>query len=119
MTAKNHHYSWRQFDGDMKKIISLVKKSGKKFDGVWGPSRGGLVPAVMLSHGLGLPLLNKPTRRTLVIDDIADTGRTLVPYKGKNFIVTPFYHKQSIVVPDVWLREKKNQWIIFPWEPQH
>ncbi|MEK9183905.1 MAG: phosphoribosyltransferase [Patescibacteria group bacterium] len=113
---KKRHYTWEQFDADTKKIVKLIKKTGKKFDGVWGPPRGGLVSAVMLSHALNIPLLSKPTLNTLIVDDIADTGKTLKTYKGKNFIVTSFYHQQSAVVPDIWIREKKEQWIVFPWE---
>lgn len=110
------YYTWLQFNNDMKKITDKVKESGQQFDGVWGPARGGLIPAVILSHALSLPFLKKPTEKTLIVDDIADTGQTLKKFSGKNFIATPFYHKQSIVVPNIWLREKKDQWIIFPWE---
>ena len=72
--------------------------------------------AVILSHALPLPFLTEPTERSLIVDDIADSCRTLERFKGKNFIVTPYYHQQSLVVPDIWLREKKDAWIVFPWE---
>ena len=113
--GKRQHYSWRQFDSDIKKIAGLIKKSKKKFDGVWGPPRGGLVPAIVLSHALGIPLLLQPTKDTLIVDDVADTGKTLASYQ-RNFIVTIFYHRQSFVVPNIWLCEKKDIWIVFPWE---
>lgn len=113
---KKTYYTWLQFDNDIKKMSEKIKKSGRNFDGVWGPVRGGLVPAVMLSHALSLPFLDRPTGKTLVVDDIADTGKTLKEFYRKNFITTFYYHRQSIVVPDIWLREKKDQWIVFPWE---
>ena len=115
---EKHYYMWEQFDSDIREIVRLVKETGKTFDGVWGPPRGGLIPAVMLSHALDIPLLVKPTPNTLIVDDVADTGRTLDQYKGKNFIVTSFYHRQSIVVPDIWIREKKDEWVVFPWESE-
>ena len=117
---EKYYYTWEQFDSDIRQIIRIIRfmqeSKGRKFDGVWGPPRGGLISAVMLSHALDIPLLIKPTSNTLIVDDIADTGKTLDQYKGKNFIVTSFYHKQSIVIPDIWIREKKNEWIVFPWE---
>ncbi len=112
---KKQYYTWRQFDADIKKIVRLIKKSKRSFDGVWGPPRGGLVPAVVLSHALDLPILLWPTADTLVVDDIADTGATLNSFR-RNFIATIFYHKQSMVVPNVWIKEKTIAWIVFPWE---
>ena len=108
-------YTWLQFDNDIREIIRRLKESERKFDGVWGPIRGGLIPAVVLSHALNLPFLIKPTADSLVVDDIADTGKTLFFFR-QNFIVTLFYHKQSTVLPDIWVKEKTDQWIVFPWE---
>lgn len=112
------YYSWKQFDSDIKRIAKLLRIKKKKFDSIWGPERGGLVPAVCLSHALGLKYVAKPRgKKTLIVDDISDTGRTLKKfYQKKYFIVTLFYHRQSKVKPNIWLREKKNQWIVFPWE---
>jgi uncharacterized protein len=46
-------------------------------DSVFGLKRGGLIPAVMVSHKLGLPWSDVMLPNTLVIDDICDTGETL------------------------------------------
>ena len=114
MTNKQF-YRWQEFTSDIKKIARRVKKTGKKFDGVWGPPRGGLVPAVAISHALDLPILLWPTANTLVVDDIADTGATLNSFR-RNFIATIFYHRQSSVVPNIWIKEKTTAWVVFPWE---
>lgn len=113
--ANTQPYSWQEFDNDIREIVYQIRATGKKFDGIWGPPRGGLVPAVVLSHALDLPILLWPTANTLVADDIADTGATLHSF-GRNFIVTLFYHRQSTVVPDIWMREKTDKFIDFPWE---
>lgn len=56
--------------------------------------------------------------RILIVDEIADTGRRLAPYKN-HFIVTLFYHRQSIVIPNIWLHEKRDdEWIVFPSEKE-
>lgn len=113
------YYTWQEFDSDTRRIVSKIKKIRRhNFDGVWAPPRGGLPLAVVLSHALSIPLLLKPTKKTLICDDIADTGRTLDQFNNKNIIVTIFYHNQSIVVPNIWLRQKKDKWIVFPWEFQ-
>jgi len=82
---------------------------------IYGIPRGGLVVATYVSHMSGLPITDQPNKNTLICDDIADTGKTLLPYKDCK-IATIYYHKQSKVVPDIWIYEKKNDWILFPWE---
>jgi hypoxanthine phosphoribosyltransferase len=105
---------------DVQKYIEVLahKLDSMHLSGVYGIPRGGCVLAVMLSYKLGIPLLMAPLKNCVVIDDIADTGKTLLHYKEKNdyYITTMFYHKQSLVVPDFWYAEKKDNWIIYPWE---
>ncbi len=112
------YYTWNDFDSDIALFAEKIKKLKKKFTGVWGPTRGGLPLAVCLSHALSLPLVSRPKDPSiLIVDDIADTGKTLHAFAKKNFfIATLFYHEQSIFVPQLWLRKKNDEWIIFPWE---
>ena len=93
--------------------ISVDKKLIKN---IYGIPRGGLVLAVYLSHLLNIPIVDRPTgKETLIVDDIADTGTTLNDFKDYT-IATLYYHKQSKVKPDIWIYEKKDNWILFPWE---
>ncbi|MBI4239559.1 phosphoribosyltransferase [Candidatus Uhrbacteria bacterium] len=112
------HYTWSEFEKDLFALSKKLRRAKKKFTGIWGPARGGLPLAVCLSHLLTLPLVSKPKDTSiLIVDDIADTGETLQNFAKKGFcIATLYYHSQSIVVPTFWIREKHNEWIIFPWE---
>lgn len=94
------------------------KLRSMSLSGVYGIPRGGCVLAVMLSYKLGIPLLMAPLKNCVVIDDIADTGKTLLHYAEKKdyYITTMFYHKQSLVVPDFWYAQKEDNWIVYPWE---
>ena len=115
--AKKQKYTWDEFEEDVPKLVKEIKRLGKKFDGIYGIPRGGLAVAVKLSHHLDLPLLiGGVTSKTLLVDDVADSGSTLLPYVGrKATIVTIFYKPWSKVKPDIWLRKTENH-IIFPWE---
>ena len=115
---EKRYYTWQEFDQDCETIIQTLYPRRAEFDGVWGPSRGGLPLAVALSHGLGLPLfLSKPfSHRTLIVDDISDTGKTLAPYEETNFIVTLFVHPQTLTPPSFHIHEKGKEWVVFPWE---
>lgn len=64
-------------------------------------------------------------KRFLLVDDIADSGKTLklvreyVKGLGAESVevLTAFYKPHSIVVPEWYAREVENhQWIEFPWE---
>lgn len=106
--------TWEMVEEFVSKVSQI--SDIKQFKGVYGPARGGLPLAVWISHKTGLPLLASPFEGALLVDDISDTGATFCKYAGKNFIATMFYHKQSKVVPDFWMYEKTDDWIIFPWE---
>jgi hypoxanthine phosphoribosyltransferase len=113
-------YTIQEFEKDVEIIVRLIKERGLRFRNVYGPPRGGLVLGVYLSYRLNIPLLldaEKVSRETLIVDDIADTGRTLAAFaQRRKFIVTLFYHRQCWFEPDIWLREKKDAYVIFPWE---
>jgi hypoxanthine phosphoribosyltransferase len=118
--AKNSmvYYSWKEFSEDVGKLVNLLQpKFFCQFDGVYGIPAGGLVLAVCLHHQLELPLLLAPTKDTLVVDDIVDSGRTIAHYilKG-NFTASLFYKENNICAPYIWLRKKTDAWIHFPWE---
>ena len=99
------------------KIAHRIKKMNIK--NIYGIPRGGSVVAVYLSHLSELPIIEEPMFKdeTLIVDDISDTGKTLNAYKHFGYkIATIYYHKQSIVEPDIWIYEKKDDWVLFPWE---
>lgn len=125
--------SQSDIDRALKAFNRKIEEEKLQFSCIHAISRGGLVPGVYLSHLLELPfyVLEPPLRAikpiktnhcsgvALVVDDIADTGKTLMPLECARddfFIFTVFYHKQSKIVPDFWHYEKTNYWIVFPWE---
>ena len=116
--AQKEYVKWEH----VQEFVDEVAREYQDVDltGVYGPPRGGLIFAVMLSHKLAIPMLMAPADGCLIVDDIADTGSTLQKYradKNSNYIIaTMYYHQQSTVVPDFWLYEKKDSWIVYPWE---
>lgn len=114
----NLYVSWTDVERYTNSLVNYIANNNLKFDGVYGLPRGGLVLAVILSHKLDIPLLMAPSKNSLVVDDIADSGKTLLHYNEKGyFISTMFYHTDSCVKPSYYSFNKhKNTWIIFPWE---
>jgi len=132
----------------IKNIFRQLVESKIDFDLVVGVARGGLVPAVAISHFLDVPLgvvfysarednksqkslvihgtLGKLTKHTniLVVDDIADTGKTLEDIRdcwGKYLnlrFATLHWKLSSKIKPDFYGAEIANDapWITYPWE---
>ena len=107
--------SWQDFDRAVQRIAQLY--GDRRFSGVHGLPRGGLVLAVSLSHRLELPLLQAPQPGCLVVDDVYETGRTLAPHRqveGAELLVWI-----SKVEPIWWQAVEVRtdpEWIVFPWE---
>lgn len=131
---EKYYPCWLEYVGSIQELAGLIKKSKIKFDFIYGIPRGGLIPAVILSHELNIPLLSElipfyyDNKKVLMVDDIADNGKTLKSYKESmkpkwsdgrkaKFIKTAviYKHKNSTFKPDFFVSENEN-WIVFPYE---
>ena len=113
----NRIITWDEIDCMINFIVNRLKK--KKFSGVYGVPKGGLIPAVMLCHKLNLPLLAAPANNCIVVDDICDTGKTMDSFGNYN---NKKIYKVVLIVrgerkKDVDLYSQViDEWIVFPWE---
>lgn len=71
--------TWKEYQNLVEKLALKIKRSEIEFDSIYGIPRGGLVLATILSHILNKRLTLTPNtlEDILVVDDIADTGKTL------------------------------------------
>lgn len=111
--------TYPKFVDACKRIAEIIDKNPLTFDikNIFGIRRGGLIPAVYISHILNIPMVSVPDKNSIIINDISDSGTTLKPYKDDGYkIATIYCYKKSIVCPDIWVYEKKDKWVQFPWE---
>tara|TARA_R110000772_G_scaffold193295_1_gene304184 strand:+ start:302 stop:697 length:396 start_codon:yes stop_codon:yes gene_type:complete len=109
--------SWGDINELVDTLCENIPMELPNIDSVCGLARGGLIPAVMVSHKLGLPYSNTIGPNTLVIDDICDSGETLK--NGIGVYTAVLYHKPhtSSFTPNVFAKEHNgDEWIIYPWE---
>lgn len=144
---KKNIVSWRTVTSMCTKLVEQLKDAYPNINdySIMGLSRGGLVPSVMVSnmlnirkvHSLGiksydneeqgapelyqvpnLSMLNK----ILVIDDISDTGDSLIHTKdmleGKDIITASLFIKTATKYkPDAYIKSVDAAvWVVFPWE---
>lgn len=130
-------------------LAELIEKAGFKPDLIVGIARGGWIPARLLSDFLSNPniasikvefyvgigeTMNEPVvtqdipvdvrnLKILVVDDVADTGKSLKLVKEKLEsmgakevkVATIYYKPWSIFKPDFYVKTT-DAWIIFPHE---
>ena len=140
---------WNQIYEMLLNLAEKIRKNNFKPDIIVGVSRGGWPPARVMSDLLdnpnlanvraefylgvaetkGEPTLTQPVsmtiagKKVLVVDEVADTGKSLklvkehIIEKGATEvkIATVYYKPWSIVKPDYYERET-SKWIVFPWE---
>ena len=141
--------SWDEIYEMLLALADMIKKDFFSPDVIIGVSRGGWPPARVMSDLLGNvelanirvefyrgvaetedePVITQPLsmsvegRKVLIMDDVADTGRSLrlvrdhVEKKKANVIkiATIYYKPWSTIVPDYYVRVTRR-WIVFPWE---
>ncbi len=141
--------SWEQIYALLLNVANLIRKANFKPDIIVGVARGGWPPARIMSDLLenpeianvkaefylgvaetkGEPVITQQvsvpvkSKRVLIVDDVADTGKSLVLVRehlkeqgaSDVKIATIYYKPWSIVTPDYFER-KTSHWIIFPWE---
>lgn len=141
--------TWERFGEATQELARSVVDSGFLPEIIIAVARGGLLPAGALSYAMGVklsdainvefytdvhqtlpdPVLLAPMldtesiagRRLLVVDDVADSGRTLALVLellrgfGAEARSAVIYAKpRSVVEPDfVW--RATDEWIVFPW----
>lgn len=123
---KNKLYlSWKWVDEQINKIGD--KLDGKEIEFVAGIPRGGLIPAVMISHAFDVKYISYSSAKalpgdlrskTIVIDDISDTGETMAEADKLNFITATLSIRVGTKTLPHFYGELINddRWLVFPWE---
>ena len=131
--------TWWNFEQWMGSLVTKLQREHPQLKAVYGPERGGSVPAVVLSHRLKLEYLDwaevqaftlggKPKyapNEVLVVDEIVDSGETLAGILDTlpRGVVTACWVAKAgpmsqfpALIAHMSFPENNNDWLIFPWE---
>lgn len=120
-----------EFTDGINNLLKQIK--GKRYKAVAGIPRGGCIVAYAMSINSDLELVDindinsfQKTEEILIVDDIADSGKTRAQYKNFDF-ASLCASKEFIMHPWKWFNEKNtlmnnyhaipvNEWVHFFWE---
>jgi len=138
------YYSYEEFRDDLK---TLTQKIDQPFDAILGIARGGLSMAQMLGEYYDLrevyaintigyketekqesvEVFNIPdlksAKQVLIVDDIVDSGDTLVEvlkvldakYPSVTFLTASLFYKKTAKIAPTWYVKEPKGWIDFFW----
>ena len=140
--------SWDDYIKQLETLSTIAGHRGEMPQVIVGLNRGGLIPALCISHALNLPMITfdphilhssgeerEPVKLSisppvikdiLIVDDIADTGKTFLKCtkffknRGFNCVTMSVYINETTTMfkPDVSLRESNKKWVVFPYEKE-
>lgn len=123
--AQKVFLSWKWVEDQINTIGD--KLEGHNLEFVSGIPRGGLIPAVMMSHVFGIKYISYSSARllpqevrknVLVLDDIADTGHTLKESVELGFKTATLAMRSGTFTMPLFYGEliTDDRWLVFPWE---
>jgi hypoxanthine phosphoribosyltransferase len=110
------YLSWDDIETLVDNLCKQITEKTRTVTSVTGLQRGGLIPAVMISHKLNIPYVYSIHPTTLVIDDICDTGETLNFILGGVPTAVLHYKPTANHKPTFYAQEVGDEWIVYPWE---
>ncbi|MEO2132013.1 MAG: phosphoribosyltransferase [Microbacterium sp.] len=152
MTTERETLTWQGFGDATRELSRTIVADGFMPDVVVAIARGGFLPAGAIAYGLGIkncgainvefytgigtvlpdPELLPPEmdmayldgRRVLLVDDVADSGRTLdlavrlLTDRGAIVRSVVIYTKPTTIIRPDWSWKDTDLWIDFPWSWQ-
>jgi hypoxanthine phosphoribosyltransferase len=139
------YFNWDDIEFCVRDLAEKVELEWGVPQMLIGISRGGLVPATMLSNLWNIPLQTwnlslrdhqvgvsivpemRPNSKTLIVDDINDSGATIQTVRackeltGIDYRIGVLYDNEASAAQSDFSSQKINkevnpEWLVFPWE---
>lgn len=112
--------SWQDIHELIDELVPQVLYQNIQF--ITGVPRGGLIPAVLLSHACDIPFVSNTSllrnESVLVVDDIVDSGHSMKVFKEVGYKTCCLHYKKlAVITPDIYAQiADEDTWLIYPWE---
>lgn len=101
----------QQYNNDIDLLIRQIKYFEHiegTFDNIYPIARGGYYPAIRVAKALNREIIleeSEITEKTLIVDDLMDSGKTLAKYMGKNHVAVVYFKIGEKANPENKVRE--------------
>ncbi len=137
------YIDWNEFHADVKLLAEKIKECGQ-FSRIAAVSRGGLIPAGILAYELNIRNceavnissydneskrqdtaieigtgLQYADEHTLIVDDLADSGRTLqILHKlyPAAKLACVYAKPEGQKYCNIYAKQLPDKWVVFPWD---
>lgn len=116
------------FNGDIEIIeweeiqywVSLLseKIKDKKYVGIYGIPRGGIIIATLLSYKTKLPMLSAPCKNCLIVDDGMSTGLTMLNYIERYDTAVMYKNPKCPIEPKYKYQDYGEKFKVFVWNKE-
>ena len=125
---ESYNVSWREIETLTKILAEKIIATGKEFNSVSTITRGGLVPARLLSDRLDIHQIlvdkNKIPTDSVFVDDIYDSGDTFKKTLSKvedpsKLVFATLFARRGKRYPKQLIFAKKtrgNEYVVYPWD---
>jgi len=123
--------SWSTYFRMINKLAQMIDWRREEFDTIISINRGGNIIGTILSHKTRLPLeivkkgeVTKVRGKLLIVDDISDTGATLLEVISnlksgtEHKIATLHIQPHTKMKPDYYVSVVRH-WVVYPYERVH
>lgn len=111
---QKRYYSPKLFERDCELLV--LKIDSRRYSSVFGVPRGGMLLAGFFSQRLSKPLVDDPRQGTLVVDDIVDSGKTRLRYKGFDFACLHVKKNTPAEFYPTFFVSVEEDWVEYFWE---
>lgn len=136
--------SWSRLQSDCRILSEKLMDVRQDWDKIVAVARGGIIPAGLLAREMSIHIVDtvsissyetrnqgdinilkgsdgiQADERTIVIDDLSDSGntaRTLKKMFPNSFLATLYTKPAGTAYPDLSLEEfTQDTWVLFPWD---
>lgn len=116
---KKRNVDWDEIMDCCSRLAHFILEG--KYNSIYGIPKGGIIPAVIIARKLNLPLVESSeiTTKTLLIDEINDSGTTLKDYNyGAKSDSATLFQRYSTTYKSTYYATliTNDDWLIMPWE---
>jgi GTP cyclohydrolase IA len=111
------HLTWADIQVEVERLTQRLTGMSNGITHVYGIPQGGVPVALLVAQATGLLITDIPAPgKTLIVDDLVDTGSTMRAYREQGYLCEALYRKPHSPQDLAPYATQVDAWLAFPWE---